>query len=364
MAKMSNEKVDLFLDQLEILRISEYLGANIPMECQCKKCGKTFKPRLSNLKSSGRGHECVQWNSITSEMAREELSVRGFEMIGEFKGAKTKTESRCITCGKISFPTISNLRRNPKQGCIYCKKLLVDPADGKKFLEDSGFNLIGEWINASTLIEAICKRCNRKIRICYSEVKLGHGCAKCAGKLVDQDEAENIMKFAGYIPQVPYPGSGKKWKSIHSLCGREVSPVYGNILAGRGGCSFCAKYGFDNSKKSYLYFISHDELKAFKIGIANIPKLKKFDRVHRYRNQGWQLIKIQYFEQGEDARAVEYEIFQVIRKIMRIPQHLNKELMKKYNGHTETFSSDSIEVSEVLKIIEQVQSSRKKVKPH
>ena len=351
MAKFSNEEVDRYLANLKIKRDSDYLGSNIPMRCHCEKCGKEFFPRLSNLRSSKRGHECTQWNSITPAMAREELLSRGFEMVGEFKGTKTRTESVCITCKKTSFPTISNLRRNPNQGCIYCKEILVDPSDGRKFLEDAGFELTGPWINASTPIEAICKKCSRNIKVRYSEIKLGHGCAKCAGKMVDRDEAIAFMKFSGYEPQVPYPGSGRRWKCIHILCGREVSPVYGNILAGRGGCSSCSKWGFDNSKPSYVYFIYHREFKSFKVGIANVLKLKKFDRVHRFENQGWELLKIYHYEQGSSARQVEKSVFQVIRNELKIPKFLNKEIMKRHRGETETFSADSISPKKVFEIM-------------
>ena len=361
-AKFSNDEVDKFLSELRIKRDSDYLGANVPMKCHCEKCGKEFFPRLSNLRSSKRGHECIQWNSVTPVMAQEELLSRGFQMIGEFKGLKTRTESKCITCKKISFPTISNLRQNPDQGCIYCKKILVDPIEGRKFLEDSGFNLIGVWVNASTPIEAICKKCSRSIRVRYTEIKLGHGCAKCAGKLVDEEEAVEFMKYSGYVPQVPYPGSGKKWKCVHTLCGREVSPVYGNIRSGRGGCSSCAKWGFDNSKASYVYFIHHPQFNSLKVGIANIPKLKKFDRLHRFQNQGWNPIRVLNYQIGSDARIVEREVFEVIRSELKIPGHLSKEIMKKYNGQSETFSVDFISIEEVIAIIEMVDKRHRQSK--
>jgi uncharacterized OB-fold protein len=352
MAKFTDEEVDRFLATLRIKRDSEYLGSNVPMRCHCEKCGKEFFPRLSNLRNSKRGHECIQWNSITPDMAREELLARGFEMIGEFKGSKVRTESRCKSCKRISFPTISNLRTNPNQGCIYCKKILIDPSEGRSFLEDSGFELIGRWINASTPIEAICKKCSRKIKVRYTEIKLGHGCAKCAGKLVDEDEAIEIMKNSGYLPQVAYPGSGRKWKSVHILCGREVAPIYGNILAGRGGCSSCARWGFDNSKPSYLYFIQHPQFNSLKVGIANKPKVKKFDRLLRFQNQGWNPIRVFNYELGSDARRIEKEVFEIIRKELKIPSHLSKDVMKKYQGYSETFSADFISIERVIKLID------------
>jgi hypothetical protein len=358
MRKFSDETVDKFLSDLFIERISDYLGANVPMNCRCKKCGQVFSPRFSNLKASRRGHNCVKWNSITSANARQELLIRGFEMIGPFEGTKKKTKSKCLTCGQISFPTISNLRSNPNQSCIFCKGLVVNANEAMKYIENAGFQLIGKWVGASKPIKAICKKCGKNIEIRYSVIKQGHGCAKCAGKLVDQDSAIKLMKIAGYEPIVPYPGSGKKWKCIHTLCGKEVSPVYGNIVSGRGGCSSCAKWGFDNSKPSYVYLIFHPQFNAFKVGIANIPKLKKFDRVHRFENSGWKLLKIYYYQEGEIARKVEKMIFKVIRKELEIPMYLNKELMRKYQGETETFSADFISEKKVIEIIE---NSNKKV---
>jgi hypothetical protein len=95
------------------------------------------------------------------------------------------------------------------------------------------------------------------------------------------------------------------------------------------------------------------------VGIANVLKLKKFDRVHRFENQGWELLKIYHYEKGSSARQVEKSVFQVIRNELKIPKFLNKEIMKRHRGETETFSADSISSKKVFEILKNADKSVK-----
>ena len=73
--------------------------------------------------------------------------------------------------------------------------------------------------------------------------------------------------------------------------------------------------------------------------------------MRRFQNQGWELIKVLHYEQGHLARKVEKSVFKIIRQELKIPSYLSKEVMKKYQGETETFSADSITPRKVIQIL-------------
>lgn len=57
---------------------------------------------------------------------------------------------------------------------------------------------------------------------------------------VDPADAERIMRAAGCIPLVAYPGSAALWSCIHESCGRTITPTYGNVRQGKGVCKACS----------------------------------------------------------------------------------------------------------------------------
>jgi len=53
-------------------------------------------------------------------------------------------------------------------------------------------------------------------------------------------EAVARMREANLYPLVNYPGMNSRWLSECLVCGERVSPHYGNIVSGQGGCKPCA----------------------------------------------------------------------------------------------------------------------------
>ena len=89
--------------------------------------------------------------------------------------------------------------------------------------------------------ECICQICRQKVSPHYGSIKNGGGCGVCAGKIVIPKLAEKVMKKAKLKPLVPYPGAKKHWKSECLRCHRIVSPTYGDVRLGEGGCKYCGK---------------------------------------------------------------------------------------------------------------------------
>jgi hypothetical protein len=57
---------------------------------------------------------------------------------------------------------------------------------------------------------------------------------------VDPAAAELVMRAAGCIPLVPYPGSAAPWPCVHQSCGQTITPTYGNVRQGKGPCKPCS----------------------------------------------------------------------------------------------------------------------------
>jgi len=349
-----------------------YEGAQTKWDSKCLVCGSLCSPALSWIKSGQggcikcandtksktlKGKKRLQPQSTSRILEAEALKILekcGREPLEPYVNSRLAWKSKCKTCETVGSPTLHNLKKRGSQ-CVVCgrkrtndsKKL--SQSDVKKAFENVGVELLEEYpYQNSKPLKCRCLTCNRIVYPTYANVrKSKSGCKFCAGVFVDVEQAKKLMLDAGYKVIEDYPGADKPWKSIHLDCGKDCSPTYTTIRFGGGGCRTCAEYGWDNSKPSYLYFIRNVELNSFKVGIANNNFNRKSDRLHRFRNHGWEELSVWDFNSGEHVQQIEKSFFSFLRNERKIKPYLNKGTLT-YQGESETFSMDSIAVQEVI----------------
>ena len=96
-----------------------------------------------------------------------------------------------------------------------------------------------------------CNTCGKVVTPAYGDIRRGQGgCGSCAGNLSHTDaQAVPVMKAAGLTPLDPYPGNNKvPWRCRCDTCGREVTPRFDMIARGQGGCVYCAGIMVDGAE--------------------------------------------------------------------------------------------------------------------
>lgn len=354
--------------------VTSFVSALTKWESKCTICGSDCAPKLVwIIQGQGGCKKCGYANRRRTNLPKTHRSTRKktaieakniFDSVGRtplepYPGLSTRPwKSKCNKCGLIGSPTLSTVLKRQNSQCENCgrkrtansKKLsqeTVSERFGRKKLE-----LLDLYKHDNTeMLRVRCLLCDREIEqslLGIAKVKIG--CKYCSGTFVDPADARKLMLDHGYDPQEPYKGTDTNWKCIHVICGKPCNPRYGTIKRGEGGCKNCADWGYSTRKPSYLYFIEHKSLGALKVGIGNVGKTKKVDRLSRHVREGWVVIKVWNFETGETPLAVESEFFREIRRKREIPQHLRKGVMK-YQGETETFAVGSIRNSTVVNFI-------------
>jgi hypothetical protein len=272
--------------------------------------------------------------------------------------------SSCNACGTEGSPTLAALIKRGNQ-CRKCGHLRTDSANHltqgevEKRYRAKGLNLLVTYNHDNTEpLKSRCLTCKRIVDPTLGSIrKAAIGCKYCAGTYVDAEEARKFMISKGFEPLAKYESTDLPWRCKHIICGTQCSPTYGTVKRGGGGCRNCADWGYSYDKPSYLYFIEHKKLGAFKVGIANISKLKKSDRLHKHETNGWEVISVWDFSDGATPMEIEALFFKLIRKEREIPVFLKKEAMK-YGGETETFAQSLIKRTEVQRILTSLIKSR------
>ncbi len=378
MAVVNPKEAEALMIRAKLQPLEPYASATTKWKCECLQCGETVYPKYNMIKRGQGGcrkcgylklsktlkelHSAGKMKKKTPKITTEIEVIAIMKELGRiplepFQNSKSPWLSKCKKCGTVSSPPFSLLRYRGNS-CIECgrnrsnnaKKLTQEQVQ-KTFIE-AGVELLVKYpYENDKPLKCRCLRCKRIVTPSYANArKHKEGCKYCAGTFVDPKEAKNLMISFGYMPKEKYPGTDAPWKVQHVVCGTICHPTYGNIKRGGGGCRNCADWGFSTDKPSYIYLITHKEFNAHKVGIANQAKLAKSDRVHKFKNHGWEVHRIWQFKDGYSVLQIEAEVFRIVRKEMKIPQYLAKGQMK-YEGETETMNADSITLIQLEKIV-------------
>lgn len=156
------------------------------------------------------------------------------------------------------------------------------------------------------------------------------------------------MVKRGFEPLEPYLNSITPWRCKCLRCGSEVTPTYGNIRSGWGGCRICSPGGFDATQDAILYLIAHPVLGAAKVGIGNT----RGRRLKEHRANGWQVLAVIYVP-GVVAEVIEANILGSWRTGLGLPPFLSASEMPQ-GGWTETVDLDAIDLARTIQQIERL----------
>lgn len=357
----SGYKVDeadalLAMENANFRPLVAYPGANQPWESECLKCGKVAHPRYSTV-LKGVGCKFCSHRAVDPKDAINAMLQRGLRTLEPFPGATKDWLVECITCNKQFKTHFHSL--NTSKGCKFCAGVAVDVDDLHSRLRELNLEPLEEFKAAKSPWKCKCLVCGQIVQPTWMRIKQGRGhCAYCSQRRVDIPEALSFMKSVGLLPLVDFPGSSVPWKSKCLKCGGEVQPRWSDLRRGQGGCSSCADYGLDYQSPGYIYLITHDELSAHKVGIANSYKSKKYDdRMYNHEKHGWKLFRKMEFNSVREAYEIEANILKWLRLEVGLPIALEANQMPQ-GGHTETVEALEIDLLTIWTKIQELSTQK------
>lgn len=249
-------------DALKIMRaaflepLESYPGSHIPWKSRCMKCDSLTQPRLSGIKSGQGGcRKC----GVSSSAEKRKLSQREAILIARrkkliplepYRGSGEKWKCKCLRCGKISSPFFNNIR-DGVYGCGWCAKKLVDPLEARKRMKRAGLEPLVAYPGSDIGWLCRCIKCNREVSPAYGSIRGGQGgCKWCKVKnpWIDPNRAMELFKTNKLQPLEPFKNSHTKWKSRCLRCEKIVFPSYRSVNQGSGGCKYCAPNFVDEKR--------------------------------------------------------------------------------------------------------------------
>lgn len=339
-------------------------------------CGHTWSARIAS-RSNGNG--CPICSGVKLEVGVNDfaskypdLAKQAFDWNPQevIRGNKKKFSWQC-TYGHIWKATIDS-RTTAQSGCPYCSGrnamtgvndlLTTHPHvakwavnwDPKNFKSQS--NLLMNWQ---------CELGHLYRARIYNRVQDKEGCPYCNNRKVLKgfnDIATTHPKIAseavGWDPSMYIAKTGKRL-NFSCIYGHTWKASLHNRVAGTG-CPECSQYGFSSNSEGWIYLINHEEWNMLQIGITNFPD----ERMLKHGKLGWELIELRGPMDGLIAREWETGILRMLRN--HGADLSNKEIAGKFDGYSEAWSKDTLEVKsikELMHLTQAYEENKSRVKP-
>ena len=224
--------------------LEPYKANGKPWKCKCLQCESIVSPSFKSILNRSEDVKycrfCKPNAPVDPETARTLMQSKKLEPLVPFPGSAAKWKSKCLKCGKEVSPSYNSIRSG-QGGCIYCAGMVVDPLEAKVLFEANDLKPLVEYPGAGVPWKSIHTMCGKEVSPSYSNIKSGHtGCKYCVGNIVDEEKARAFFISRDLLPIEPYNSALSDWKSIHTVCGKVVTPRYNTVQQGSSGCMYCA----------------------------------------------------------------------------------------------------------------------------
>lgn len=198
------------------------------------------------------------------------------------------------------------------KGCIKCARKIIDGAQKKSkeaFVDECSkkhnykydYSKVS-YVNAHVKVCILCPE-HGEFWQEPQHHRNGFGCKKCNGGSVWNKE--DFVERANIVHNNKYDYSNVDYtNSLSKVC--ILCPEHGEFWQSpnahfKNNCPYCAKYGFQPSKKGFVYVLMSNENNFVKIGISNQPS-KRIKQLVKNTPFSFSIIRIY---EHEDARTEE-----------------------------------------------------------
>ncbi len=240
--------------------LESFVNSGTPWKCRCMKCKNVVTPRLSMVRSKKSGCAYCAGVRVDEEEALKVLKKNKLKPLEPYKGNKHPWKCIHIPCGKTVSPRYNGLQKG-QGPCKYCARKAVDPDDAVALFLSKDLKPLEPYSgNNKKPWRSIHLPCGNEVSPTFNIIQSDEsiGCHFCSDQFVDPDEAFQYFVSKNLQPLVPYPGTKQPWKSVHTVCGEIIQPRYGHIKAGRVGCPFCAQVIPITQERAVKFFRTND----------------------------------------------------------------------------------------------------------
>jgi hypothetical protein len=349
--QISQERAFAFYRSKDLEPLEKFKGPHHPWKAIHIKCGRKVSPRWANVQQGQSVCAYCSGKKVDMKEVRELIKKLQLKPLEPYPGNKLPWKCIHLPCGRNVSPRYSGLSKG-QGGCEFCGKNMVSEEEALSLLKKNNYTPMIAFPGGSKPWTCIHEVCGTKVEVRAANLRRGAiGCSFCSGtKPITSTQANKFFKSRGFKPLEPFKNAKSPMKSIHLVCGREVSPSWASLRVS-GGCKYCSTSLVNLVAPAYLYLITNRELNAHKIGISGYGAT--INRLERHKKLGWKRYAVLDLETGEEAYLIEEQVLEWLRLELQLPQYLVSEQMPQ-GGHTETVDASEIDLATIWAKVEEL----------
>ena len=239
-ARSSEKEMIQTMLESKLQPLEPYNDSKSPWKSRCLECGKIVSPTISNIKKGQNGCGFCSGQFVDIDTALEDMKSANLLPLVEYTKSHAKWKSKCLLCERVVFPTYNSIQQG-NGGCKYCSKKFVEAEEAKEFMLNNGLSPLEPFKRADSKWRCECLICRKIVTPTYSSIRTGNGgCKYCAGLVIESDIAIALMESVRLKPLAPFKNGKSKWKCECLTCGRIVYQSYSRMKLGDGPCGYCA----------------------------------------------------------------------------------------------------------------------------
>jgi hypothetical protein len=165
---------------------ASYPGARKPWLCVCAACGREVSPRLDSVVNRGSGCNYCSGRLVHEDDAIAIATLAGLIPLDAFPGGQVPWACRCQTCGKSVRPKYSNLRSG-QGGCRDCgakeggRKRVMEGSKAEEIVRAAGHEPLESYPGAAKPWLLSCSTCGHVAHYLYLNIaRRGSQCSSCS----------------------------------------------------------------------------------------------------------------------------------------------------------------------------------------
>jgi predicted Zn-ribbon and HTH transcriptional regulator len=313
-------------------------NTNDPQSLKDRVCGHEWKTSLSNVFNNGtRCPKCSGGVSLTMDEVNKRLDELGFELVGEYVGTtQTPQGLKDRACGHEWTTVLGAVFRENGTRCPKCSGVApVTLDEANKRLDELGFDLVGEYVGTTKKPQHLKHRvCGYEWQARLSNVFQGTGCPKCSGVApVTVDEVNKRLDELGFDLVGEYVGATTKPQGLKDrACGHEWQTTLNHVFKKNGSrcpkCSGVARWTKEKVAER-LDALGFDLVGEYE-GTTHKPQALK----HRTCGHEWKARLTLVFNSGSGCPKCSGGVPLTIDEVNKRLDELGFELVGEYGGTT------------------------------
>lgn len=162
-----------------LIPLVPFVNTRTKWKCRCTACDREVFPTYSKVKSGHKGCLYCAGKKVDLQELEHILQERGLQPLEPYPGASTKWAMQCLVCNEEFTSRYDYIKLG--RGCSFCSGTRINPKTAIQIMQNAGLEPQEEFRSIQARWRCVCITCERvSFRTLHNVKVTGKGCPHCS----------------------------------------------------------------------------------------------------------------------------------------------------------------------------------------